>query len=203
MPAVQSIMTEGPGLKQRARETAAVGNEVMPRVEAPKAFTPEKKDLIHPDAKFGDRGKEQRIDTSHMTPPLGSFKHGTDYVPKTGVYKLHEGEAVTPKDKNMKNMYSKITEGDAKPKKEVKHVITKKLHDGKILHTHVHHHPMHEDEHYVSDDSKAAGAHMEGATGDGASAAGDQAAPMTAGPSPAPAPAPAAGGAPGAMPMGQ
>lgn len=57
MPAGQNIMTEGPGLKQRARETAAVGNEVMPRVEAPKAAPPSKKDLIRPDAKFGDRGK--------------------------------------------------------------------------------------------------------------------------------------------------
>src|ERR1017187_5038563 len=32
--------------------------------------------------------------------PLGNYKKGTPYVPKTGNYKLHEGEAVIPKEKN-------------------------------------------------------------------------------------------------------
>lgn len=32
--------------------------------------------------------------------PLGSFKKGTDSVPKTGVYKLHAGEKVTPAGDN-------------------------------------------------------------------------------------------------------
>jgi hypothetical protein len=31
--------------------------------------------------------------------PLGSYAKGTPSVPKTGVYKIHEGEAVVPKDK--------------------------------------------------------------------------------------------------------
>lgn len=31
---------------------------------------------------------------------LGSFETGTDYVPKTGLYQLHQGEAVIPKNQN-------------------------------------------------------------------------------------------------------
>jgi hypothetical protein len=34
---------------------------------------------------------------------LGSYKKGTDYVPKTGLYKLHEGEAVKTKEENMEH----------------------------------------------------------------------------------------------------
>jgi len=32
--------------------------------------------------------------------PLGSYSRGTDYVPRTGPYILHEGEAVTPANQN-------------------------------------------------------------------------------------------------------
>jgi len=38
--------------------------------------------------------------------PLASYKNGTDYVPKTGTYKLHEGEKVTPADENPANAES-------------------------------------------------------------------------------------------------
>ena len=31
---------------------------------------------------------------------LGSYATGTSYVPKTGTYQLHEGEAVVPKAQN-------------------------------------------------------------------------------------------------------
>jgi len=34
---------------------------------------------------------------------LGSFQMGTPYVPKTGLYKLHEGERVTPANQNTYN----------------------------------------------------------------------------------------------------
>src|ERR1035437_8928544 len=37
---------------------------------------------------------------SPLGEPLGNYKKGTDYVPKTGNDKLHEGEAVIPKEKN-------------------------------------------------------------------------------------------------------
>src|ERR1017187_5365921 len=60
-------------------------------------------------AGFGTRGKEKRFNVDQYTKPLGSFKHGTDYVPKTGNYKLHEGEAVTPKEDNpMSDMFAKV-----------------------------------------------------------------------------------------------
>lgn len=48
---------------------------------------------VNPKGKYGDRPGEQRIDTSNMTKPLGSFKKGGK-VKKTGVYKLHKGEQV-------------------------------------------------------------------------------------------------------------
>jgi hypothetical protein len=36
-----------------------------------------------------------------MNNPIRSFKHGTDYVPETGLAMLHKGEKVIPKEKNM------------------------------------------------------------------------------------------------------
>ncbi len=204
---VQDIMHEGPGLKQHMRETSAVANSVMPTTPAPKSTAGAepvkiKSDLVNPNGVFGTRGGEKRIDTKNMTKQLGmpSYKHGTDFVPETGPAMLHKGEKVTPAKENMKNnMYSKITEGDAKPKKEIKEMRVKKTHDGKHVVTHVHHHPMHEDETHVADTAKDLAAHMAahagGAGSDGAPAGGgdDQMAQLTA--SPSPAPAPAAGGA--------
>ena len=152
-------------------------------------------------AKFGSRPGEKRINVDQFTKPLGSFKHGTDYVPKTGNYKLHEGEAVTPKEDNpMSDMFAKVpgrTESKS-PKKEIKHIITKKTHDGKYHHTHVHHNAAHEDETHISNDVAAMQQHMaaaaggppEGGAADAAADAGAGApAQMTASPSPAGAPA--------------
>jgi hypothetical protein len=50
--------------------------------------------------------------------PLASFKKGTDSVPKTGVYKLHEGEKVTPADQNKTNAAKKALDGAGKKKKK-------------------------------------------------------------------------------------
>lgn len=96
------------------------------------------------------------------------------------------------------NPFDKITAGDAKPKKEIKHIVTSKTHDGKILHTHVHHHPEHHpDEHHVSMDNAEVGGHFEkhNATPNEGEAApmappdgGEAPAQMTASPSPMPAP---------------
>src|SRR5258708_7194566 len=91
MPAPQQdIMNDGPGLKQRARETNAVLNAVSPVPEAPKPvnFAPTPAEKVNTKARFGSRPGEKRIDTSSMTKPLGSFEKGTDRVPKTGVYQL-------------------------------------------------------------------------------------------------------------------
>jgi hypothetical protein len=82
----------------------------------------------------------------------------------------------------------------AKPKKEIKHIITRKTHDGKIVHTHVHHHPEHHgDEDHVSMNNAEVGGHFEAhnATpnaGEAAPAAPDAGGPaqLTAAPSPMP-----------------
>jgi hypothetical protein len=44
-----------------------------------------------------------RYDVSDMVKPLGSYAKGTDYVPKTGPYTLHEGEKVVPAKENKMN----------------------------------------------------------------------------------------------------
>ena len=40
------------------------------------------------------------IAAAPVAPVLGSFKEGTDSVPETGAYQLHEGEKVVPKKEN-------------------------------------------------------------------------------------------------------
>lgn len=201
MPAVspsgQSVMDEGPGLRSRVRETNAAINEIAPKTGEPAAparpISPKEK--VNPGgAPFGSRGKERRMDVSNDLKPLGSFKTGTDYVPKTGMYKLHKGEAVKTKDENMTDWTKGITGGGKKPKKEIKRITHTKMHDGKIHTTHEHHHPEHHpDEHFAHDDTAALASHMEnhaGTPNDGeaAGAGGDQMAQLTASPSPAPAP---------------
>jgi hypothetical protein len=100
-----------------------------------------------------------------MTKPLPSYKHGTDYVPKTGPAILHKGEKVVPKEKNM-DAYAKIHEGEKKPKKEIKRIIHTKMHDGKVHTTHEHHHPEHHgDEHFAHSTSDEMKAHMDAHAG--------------------------------------
>jgi len=155
-------------------------------------------DKLAPKARYGDRGREQRIDTRSMIKPLGSFKKGTSHVPKTGIYKLHEGESVIPKEKNMDSIKDKMTEAlggsDKKPKKEIKEMVHSKSHNGHHIIVHKHHHPEHHpDETHTLDDMAALHAHMdqhagEPNEGEGPESApqGGAAAPMTAAPSPMP-----------------
>src|ERR1019366_9032896 len=144
---------EESGLGNRKQNEEEYEKAVGGPPEMPKANPPQQVDKIHSGAKFGDKPGEKRIKVDQFTKPLGSFKHGTDYVPKTGNYKLHEGEAVTPaKDNPMSDMFAKVpgrTESKS-GKKEIKHIITKKIHDGKFHHTHVHHNSAHEDETHFS-----------------------------------------------------
>jgi hypothetical protein len=273
--------------------------------------SPSMKDKIAPKARYGARPGEQRIDTTSMTKPLGSFKKGTDSVPKTGIYKVHKGEAVIPKDtaidtfkrnwagkpedkdkttlnqsrpsysgkmppasdsgadsalkestKQMMNMATSGSQADQpinpmvpsfkhgtpsvpktglallhkgeavipkdknpmkqvdkamssakdmmgdeqKPKKAIKHIETRKTHDGKFVHTHKHHHPdIHKDEEHVSNNMAELKKHMEdhmGGEPDGDESGAGVGAPaqMTAQAPPMPAaPAAGAGPMPGAM----
>ena len=61
---------------------------------APKP-APAPKSAPNPKTQYGTQPGEKRIDVKDMVKPLGSFKKGGK-VPKTGVYKLHEGEQVVP-----------------------------------------------------------------------------------------------------------
>lgn len=127
---------------------------------APKASSA---DRISPKAKYGDKSREKRMDVREAMKPLGSFKQGTSHVPQTGMYKLHEGEAVIPKEANTmdaKTAMAGIT-GKAKPAKKIHKIVTHKTDDGKLIHTHLHHHPQHHpDETHVSNNMADAQAHM-------------------------------------------
>ncbi len=94
-------------------------------------------DKVHPNAKFGDKPGEQRIDVKDMVKPLPSYKHGIDYVPKTGPAILHKGEEVKPA------VTDKITGGV--PAKVVSHMIHRKHkadhHVVENHHTRPEHHP--------------------------------------------------------------
>lgn len=184
-----------------ADQSAAMSSTPAKR-NMPTPTAPQTVDKINPKGKFGMKPGEKRIDVSDMIKPLGSFKHGTDYVPRTGTYKLHEGEAVKTKKENMADWTKGISGGsEKKPKKEIKEIRIKKSHDGKHVIIHQHHHPEHhEDETHVASDMSELHKHMDdhaGTPNEGEAPSGgsDAMAQLTASPSPMPAPAagPAAG----------
>ena len=96
-----------------------------------------------------------------------SYKHGTDYVPKTGPAVLHKGEAVLKKEdaekyrKHLSHLSSELGGADEKPPKEIDHIRTRKAKSGGYIHEHHHtrpeHHPM---EQHVSADQDAMVGHM-------------------------------------------
>ena len=147
-----------------------------PTPAAPKAASTLAVDKVNTPAKarFGARSGEQRINPAELkdmtkplgSKPLGSYAKGTSHVPKTGIYKLHEGEAVIPKDKNMDSIKDKMTEAlggsDKKPKKEIKEIRTRKGKSGGYIHEHHHTHPEHHSmEEHTSKDAAAMHDHME------------------------------------------
>jgi len=75
----------------------------------------------------------------------GSLKKGTPYVPETGLFKLHKGERVIPRNENEKLFDS----GPGRTsKKEIKSIAIKKAHGGFLLNHAHHNHP--DEEHAVS-----------------------------------------------------
>jgi len=145
-------------------ETVGLGNELAARAQMNKigeaaldnraANPPEERQAPSAPSKpmpYTDKNKPKgwkRIpdsDLEKMTKPLGSYKHGTPSVPKTGVYKLHEGEAVIPKEKNPMNAADamRAIHGGKTPKKAVKEMHIKATDNGKHIVTHKHHHPEH------------------------------------------------------------
>ena len=171
------------------------GEPAEPIKAQPPAANPDK---ASSSAKYGDRGNEKRIDTRDYTKPLGSFAKGTTKVPKTGNYKLHEGEAVIPAKENPMNKGGMDAvmglAKDKAPKKEIKTMEHSKSHNGKHIVVHKHHSPSHHpDETHVMNDLSELHSHMEdhaGTPNDGEEAPAGGAgapAPLTAAPSPAPA----------------
>jgi hypothetical protein len=153
--------------------------------DPPRAVPPQTNpDKIHPKSKFGDRPGEKRGDVNTM-----SFKKGTTSVPKTGMAKVHKGEAVVPAEENPMNAaWAGAVKGEEKPKKEIHEVRTRKAKTGGYIHEHHHKHPEHHPmEEHTSASSRDMLAHMNDNMGQG----GDLAA--AAAP-----PDPSAGGAPDA-----
>ena len=203
-----------------SREESGLGNrkqneeEFMKVVggpeELPKATPPQHVDKIHPGAKYGDKPPEKRINVDQYIKPLGSFKTGTDYVPKTGPYQLHEGEKVTPAKDNMADIMDMVPGRKAKtPKKE--HVATHITHhkDGSHTAVHKHSHPEHHpDETHALSNMDALHDHLEQHvgqpnSGEAEAEAGNPEAytgPSAGAPAPAAGAAPAAAGAPPAVP---
>lgn len=96
---------------------------------------------VNPKARYGDKPGEKRPEEV-----LGNYKKGTDRVPKTGAYKLHEDEAVLNKDEAAKHRAMKaaaeIMGGEPekpKSKKEIKELRIRKAQGGKS-HIIEHHH---------------------------------------------------------------
>jgi hypothetical protein len=99
--------------------------------------------------------------------PKPSYKTGTTYVPKTGPATLHKGEAVLKKEdaekyrSHLHGAAAALGADEDKPKKEIKHIVTKKAKNGGYIHEHHHtrpeHHPMEE---HVSPDQDSMVGHM-------------------------------------------
>ena len=156
---------EESGLGNRKQNEEEYEKAVGGPPEMPKANPPQQVDKIHPGAKYGDKPPEKRIDVDQYIKPLGSFEHGTDYVPKTGNYQLHEGEKVTPKEDNMAD--SKVFDmvpgrSTKKPAKAIHKIEIRKSHDGKHILVHKHHHPTHHpDEEHVATDMAGLHDHLD------------------------------------------
>lgn len=128
-------------------------------------------------------------------PHISSFKHGTNYVPKTGLALIHKGEKVIPAKENKMGFSAadameKIAPKKA-PKKEIHKIEHTISHNGKHIMTHKHHHPEHHaDETHVMDNLSDVSNHLEAHagtpnTGEAAPDAGGPAQ-LTAAPSPMP-----------------
>jgi hypothetical protein len=150
-----------------ASEYRGMGSEMKAKgsqLATPKATTAPAAPAAKPvdsGKRYGDKPGEKRLDANGDE--IKSYKRGTNYVPKTGLAMLHEGEKVVPKEKNMdaKTAMEGITGKKGKPEKKIKEIRTKVTDDGKYVHTHLHHHPAHHaDETHVSNTIEDAQAHM-------------------------------------------
>jgi hypothetical protein len=122
-----------------------------------------------------DKSADETLATGGMNTwvkPLASYKRGTKSVPKTGAYKLHEGEKVVPEknnpdshlktgEKKMATPFDMITAGAKKAPKTIQKHEYSKTHNGKHVVTHKHHSPEHKDEQHMFEKFSDAADHME------------------------------------------
>ncbi|PWT75555.1 MAG: hypothetical protein C5B59_08735 [Bacteroidetes bacterium] len=150
--------------KKMLDDLAKQSEALKTRQPADPVSKPVEADKIHPKSQYGDRPGEKRIDVKDMVKPLGSFKNGTDRVPKTGPYILHEDEAVLTKEENQARKMDpyKLVNEDKKPPKKLHEIRTRKSTDGKhYIHEHHFTEPAHHKmEEHVSTSSDHVKSHM-------------------------------------------
>jgi hypothetical protein len=98
---------------------------------------------------------------------IKGYKHGTDYVPKTGPAVLHKGEAVLKKEdaekyrKHLSHVADELGGDPAKAPKVIDHIRTRKAASGGYIHEHHHTNPGdHPVEQHISADQDAMVSHM-------------------------------------------
>jgi hypothetical protein len=95
--AYQSGDDETSSVAAGLRENAKNAEAVRPKLSAPAPKpTVSPADKVNPNSRYGDKPGEKRMDVKDALKPLGSFAKGTPSVPKTGIYKIHEGEQIVP-----------------------------------------------------------------------------------------------------------
>jgi len=116
--------------------------------------------------KPADKPTSQPAPKATPAKKMPSYETGTHRVPKTGPALLHKDEAVLPKHeaehyRSMKGAHEALGGKEDKPKKEIKHIVTKKAKSGGYIHEHHHTHPEHHPmEEHVSPDQDAMMQHM-------------------------------------------
>lgn len=121
----QETTSLGNELAERAKMNRAALGQPEPAAPAAPATPTAKPSPVDKVNRPPAKG-EKRIsdaDLKEWTKPLGSYKKGTPSVPKTGIYKLHEGEKVTPAEENPDNPANSNPVEDA-----VKHSPKEKAH---------------------------------------------------------------------------
>lgn len=111
----QAVKSIGQGLAERQKNINSLKEPAAPAPPKPVKDPP-----INPSARYGDHRGEERISVNPFDRLLGSFKKGTKRVPKTGLYKVHEGEQVLNKDdaedmRTAKDRGAEVLSGAAKP----------------------------------------------------------------------------------------
>jgi hypothetical protein len=168
--AVQGVKDAVTLKPQRDSISDAVSNVATKVVNTGKNFVDKAKFYTSPNYNLGDKAPAPKNQPS--------YKNGTDRVPKTGPAKLHKGEAVLKKEdadkyreakgkamskeSAMKSVADELGgHQEAKPKKEIHEIRTRKGKSGGYIHEHHHTHPSHHPmEEHTSANQDAMMSHM-------------------------------------------